>query len=352
MNIFFWRKPKLVAPNPPIYGVNVGGWLVLEKWMTPSLFKGMPATDEYTFCQTATPEALKQLQKHRDTFITKADFVWLKQQGIQAVRLPVGYWAFGDEQPYAGTVDYIDKAFDWAEETGLTILLDMHGAPGSQNGWDHSGKSGECAWHTDESNAIKTLEVLKRLAERYGHRSCLLGIELLNEPKWTVPRNALLHYYEAAYKMIRETCGDKVWVVFSDNFRPRRWKRKLRAPEYTNVYIDTHQYQTFNQKDKRLDMAGHMHKTLRKVPSVLQRMAKNHEVIVGEWSIALDPLSLQGLNNTQVEGARRAYAGAQLIAYEPARAWFYWSYKTEDGGVWSFRDCVKRGWLPRIEHKK
>ena len=31
-------------------GVNLGGWLVLEKWMTPSLFEGLAATDETTYC--------------------------------------------------------------------------------------------------------------------------------------------------------------------------------------------------------------------------------------------------------------------------------------------------------------
>ena len=31
-------------------GVNLGGWLVLEKWMTPSLFEGLSATDETTWC--------------------------------------------------------------------------------------------------------------------------------------------------------------------------------------------------------------------------------------------------------------------------------------------------------------
>lgn len=29
-----------------LQGVNLGGWLVLEKWMTPSLFDGTTAADE------------------------------------------------------------------------------------------------------------------------------------------------------------------------------------------------------------------------------------------------------------------------------------------------------------------
>ncbi|MCY0903238.1 MAG: glucan 1,3-beta-glucosidase, partial [Firmicutes bacterium] len=33
-----------------IRGVNLGGWLVLERWMTPSLFAGLDAKDETDFC--------------------------------------------------------------------------------------------------------------------------------------------------------------------------------------------------------------------------------------------------------------------------------------------------------------
>ena len=30
-----------------VKGVNLGNWLVLEKWMSPALFEGTTAEDEY-----------------------------------------------------------------------------------------------------------------------------------------------------------------------------------------------------------------------------------------------------------------------------------------------------------------
>ena len=36
------------SPSVKLRGVNLGGWLVLEKWMTPSVFEGLQATDETT----------------------------------------------------------------------------------------------------------------------------------------------------------------------------------------------------------------------------------------------------------------------------------------------------------------
>ena len=64
--------------NTPLRGVNLGGWLVLERWMTPRLFAGTDAKDEYSFMQT--PDAKEKINKHRDTFITEDDFRWLAEQ--------------------------------------------------------------------------------------------------------------------------------------------------------------------------------------------------------------------------------------------------------------------------------
>ena len=33
-----------------LHGVNLSGWLVLEEWMTPSVFEGLKAVDETSFC--------------------------------------------------------------------------------------------------------------------------------------------------------------------------------------------------------------------------------------------------------------------------------------------------------------
>ncbi len=55
-------------------GVNLGGWLVLEKWMKPSLFQGLAATDKTSWCAELGPEAGPRLRAHWDSWITRADF--------------------------------------------------------------------------------------------------------------------------------------------------------------------------------------------------------------------------------------------------------------------------------------
>jgi glucan 1,3-beta-glucosidase len=309
-----------------IRGVNLGGWLVLERWMTPSLFAGTDALDEFSFDQPA------KLKRFRDGFIAKKDFVWLKKQGIEAVRIPVGYWVFGGDAaaPYEPTVGYLDKAFEWAEATGVRILISLHGAPGSQNGKAHSGKQGEVGWHTDQANIDRTLDVVRQLAERYKGNKQLLGISLLNEPSAEIPKRALKRYYRQAYKIVRSICGDDVWAVFSDRFEPKHWKWTLHWPFYRNVYIDSHQYQLFTAKDKARSFDEHLQYATAVIPRVLRRMKRHHGLIIGEWSAALP--------QAQPQSAYQAYAQAQLEAYKQADAHFYWSYKTEYGGPWSYRD--------------
>lgn len=339
-------KPSKHQAKATLYGVNLGGWLVLERWMTPSLFAGTEAQDEYTFCENLTTELAQRLEQHRDTFIRLDDFKWLAEHGIRSVRLPIGYGVFGDQPPYTRTIDYVDRAFEWAGQTGISILLDLHIAPGSQNGNQESGRIGPILWHKDPHNVDLSLVCIEKLAQRYGQHPALQGIELLNEPKATIPKHILQDYYRRGYAIVRQHAKPEIWVVFSDSFTPRRWRRSLRPQSMPNLLLDTHQYQAYTAYDKRLPIASHVHKTLWPISRRLRGIEKGHPFIVGEWSLALHDQSLDGLTPLQHEAALRAYAASQLLAFERADAWYFWSYKTEAKGVWSFRDCVDNGWLP------
>ena len=130
-----------------VHGVNLGNWLVLEKWMKPDLFEGTRAEDEVWMSRNLSPEGLeKKLSKHRDRYVTEEDFQYLSSIGVNTVRLPVTYGVFGDRPPLLGAIDYVDLAMDWAEKYQMQILLDLHTVPGSQNGYDNGGLTGVCKW--------------------------------------------------------------------------------------------------------------------------------------------------------------------------------------------------------------
>ena len=98
------------------------------------------------------------------------------------MRIPLGHWIFGPPYPYhrsyganphpfvEGGIDVLDRALDWAAEFGLRVVLDLHAAPGCQNGFDNGGIKDVCEWHTREEYLAHSVDVLGRLAARYrGH---------------------------------------------------------------------------------------------------------------------------------------------------------------------------------------
>jgi len=327
-------------------GVNLGGWLVLERWIAPSLFKGLKVRDETGFCLELRESKLKKLQKHRRKFITEEDFQWIAHHGLNAVRIPVPYWIFGDVEPYIGAVEELDWAMAMAQKHDWKVLIDLHTAPGSQNGWDHSGLAGDINWHKNHQNIGQTIQVIVQLAKRYGGQPNLAGIELLNEPHWGVPKESLLKYYERAYQAARRYCADDVAIIISDNFQPLIWHAELTDERHKNVPLDLHLYQCFSQEDKRLDISSHLAKTEGEWADLIKLIQQRRPVIVGEWSLGLDPRTFKSTSDQEKTDAIKAYGCSQLKVFNQADGWFFWTYKTEDKGGWNFRHLVETGVLP------
>jgi len=368
------ENPVIASPPARLRGVNLGGWLVLEKWMTPSLFEGLAATDETTWCVELGRDAPTRLRAHWDRFVTRDDFAWLAGIGINAVRIPIGHWILGPPYPYhwkygvdpypfvEGGIDVLDRAVAWAEEFGIGVMLDLHAAPGCQNGFDNGGIMGVCEWHTREDYVAYAVELLGRFAGRYGSSPALYGIEVLNEPSWDVSTKQLEDYNERAYRAIRAHCPpERVAVVFHDGFRSHReYLGFMQPPQFENVIFDVHRYQCFERADIDMDIYGHLHKAgnlWRQEAGAIQGEL-NLPAIVGEWSLGLDlktvslwaegPFNhaLQHMDAFLEQIAYRAYGAAQLLALEHYHGWFFWSYRTETVPAWCFRACVERGWLP------
>ena len=65
-------------------------------------------------------------------------------------------------------LSYFNKAIGWSRKYGLRILLDFHGLPGSQNGWNHSGKGGMVNWMYGVmglTNAQRSLAQLRSMSQ-------------------------------------------------------------------------------------------------------------------------------------------------------------------------------------------
>ena len=321
----------------PLRGVNLGGWLVLEPWMTPTLFAGTDARDEYTFM--GTPGAAAKLRRHHETYITDDDFAWMGEQGLDLVRLPVGHWVLHPDPPYAASADILDAAMDSAHRYGLKVLLDLHAVSGSQNGRDHSGKVGPRQWYLEREHRDHTYHALEELAKRYRDHPALWGIELVNEPTdWRVWQ--LWNFHRTAYQRLAELVRPGTHLVFSDGYLPWLFRGTVRGRTDCPVVMDTHLYQCFFPWDVRLSYEEQL-KRARRRRQLIGWLTRAHPVLVGEWSAALYDSAYDGRG----DDARRAYIEAQLEGYAGAYGWCFWSYKTEQPDEWNFRHLVDAGIL-------
>ena len=189
-------KKQVIDGKIPSRGVNIGGWLVAEHWMT----KGSPAWDgvpddvadkgEYaTMKYLGHEKGDRQFDDHRRTFITEADFKDIAAAGMNTVRLPVGYWIVGFDKTWGsdvdswkiyapGALDYLDKAIrQWGPAHNILVLISFHAAKGSQNGNDNSSPevSGQANWFGYKENVNNSLDAVEFLAKRYKDESAFLG---------------------------------------------------------------------------------------------------------------------------------------------------------------------------------
>lgn len=74
-----------------------------------------------------------------DAFTRAYTHVFPILPSLNHIRVPIGYWAFesgyrSDEPYIPGQLPYLHKVIGWATNHNLKVIIDLHGAPGSQNG--------------------------------------------------------------------------------------------------------------------------------------------------------------------------------------------------------------------------
>lgn len=319
----------------PLRGVNLGGWLVLERWMTPSVFAGTAAKNEFELAQTIG--GVQKIKQHQRSFISEADFRYIKQAGIDAIRLPVGFWVLEGYYAYASAKNRLDWAFAMAKKYDLQVLLCLHAAPGPQNSNDHSGsgRPGKTQWYT-QINRHMTRQVLLEFAARYGRHSHLWGIEVMNEPEVDGFYHAaqMLWWVRRTTRALQRNLPERVRIIASDCYQPAWWSGKIGAST-----LDIHHYQCFSPNDIHKTSYAEHRETLKLSAARYARYRQQQPIVIGEWSATLP-------KNVRTNQAAGVFLADQLQMILPlADAWFFWSYKTEHGGSWNFRWLNEKGYF-------
>ena len=394
--------------NRPVRGVNLGGWLSLEPFITPSLFNydsKLGIIDEWTLTSHLGASAAKStLEQHYATFVSEQTFIDIANAGLDHVRIPFSYWAvvIYDDDPYVFRVSwrYLLRGIEWARKHGLRINLDVHGLPGSQNGWNHSGRQGPIGWlngTNGQLNAQRSLDIHDQLSQFFAqdrYKNIVAFYGLVNEPKMiSLPVNDVLNWTSAAYELVRQN-GVNAYIVFGDGFEGlANWQGKLQGMD--GLVLDAHQYVIFNSGQI---VYNHTEKVTYACNGWMEQAEQSINVATGfgptifaEWSQA-DTDCAANLNNvgwgnrwegtyasgdssTQVlspdcptknsqcsctsanadsstysndyKQFLQMFAEAQMASFEKGWGWFYWTWVTEEATQWSYQLGLAAGILPQ-----
>ena len=321
----------------PFKGVNLGGWLIVERWMTPSVFKGTTAIDEYTLSQTS--EGRMAIEAHRRSFIKESDFAWMQTHGINAVRLPVGFWLFETTDSLLPHISYVDWTMKMADKYNIQVIIDLHGLQGSQNVKDHSGRIGKSRWFAHKPYRLQSLKTLEEIAKRYKDHPKLWGIQIINEPRVGLAHFKLRRYYKNAFKLLDDILKPETKIIYSDGFTPRLLSGALRSDR---VVMDVHLYHTIKFWAKYVSLERY-YRYLTWQRGFLRRLSRKQPVIIGEWSGTVRQPFFNALPVEKHGDLIREHTHHQIESFHYTAGWFYWNYKTEKTGVWDFRSQVDAG---------
>lgn len=242
--------------------------------------------------------------------------------------------------------------------------------------------------------------VLERLAQRYGYREGLWGIEVLNEPAlpkiWEsmdfahryppmvrkavgsapISYEFIRQFYLDAYDRLRKYLPEEKYVVIHDGFELTIWKDFMQDKErYKNVVLDTHQYLMMAEMyGCEQSVEGYIRYIQEHFAKEIEEMQQFFPIICGEWCLfnslacgwdtkggqsilnGLDGTPVATVSSEQKREIYNAVAKAQLDAWNKGSGYFYWSYKlltdtvNTNGWIgwdsWDLGRCVDFGWFP------
>ncbi|KAL5559052.1 hypothetical protein UlMin_035263 [Ulmus minor] len=286
------------------------------------------------------------MREHWNTFIVEEDFKFMSANGLNSMRIPVGWWIASDPEPpkpyVGGSLKALDKAFLWAQKYGLKIIIDLHAAPGSQNGWEHSAsRDGSQEWGQTDDTIKQTVAVIDFLTSRYAKSPSLYAVELINEPLSPgVSLETLEIFYRDGYVAVRRH-SSTAYVILSNRLGPAD-PRELFPVAYgfTKSVVDVHYYNIFEDVFKKMTVQQHIDYIFINRTSQLNQVTTSNGPLafVGEW-VAEWPLK----NATKEEYQR--FAKAQLEVY--GRATFGWAYSSLNNAhnYWSLQWMIKNGYI-------
>lgn len=217
-------KTEFTKAGKPILfrGLGIGSWLNMEHFMI-----GVPTPDnqirEAVKQKFGSENADQFFDSFIRNFVTEQDFAFLKECGVNVVRVPFNYRLFIDDQnpdvwKKEGDI-YFDYLMDLCERYQIYLLPDLHTVPGGQNP----------DWHSDNNTGIpqfwhykvfrdQIVRLWAHIAKRYAECEYLLGYDVLNEPYLIDAPDVLTDFYQDVTKAIRTVDQNHIIFLEGDHF--------------------------------------------------------------------------------------------------------------------------------------
>lgn len=359
----------------PIRGVNLGSQFIIEPWMAGDAWHKMGCDgtdDEWECVKKLGSSADAAFEEHWKTWITKDDINRIKSLGLNTIRIPIGFWIHeelvreGEYYPKGG-LKYLDQLVGWASDADLQIIIDLHGAPGSQS-IDQSftgHKTSSPGFYTAD-NYERATQFLEWMAERihttHAYRM-VYALEVLNEPvrTWESAQatDMVQNFYPQAWTRVRE----------------REAKLNTQSQNLLNLIFMADSWGSGNPTEhlpaSRTFTSFDDHRYLKWDPSLGQEPGKDDyiraacsdnrggpDTIVGEWSISVadqvengPEFGIDKAGPDQIAWYRSFWA-AQAQSFEKSGGWVFWSWKCnwiagKDEWRWCYESAVNAGVIPK-----
>jgi endoglucanase len=237
----------------PLQGVNLGGWFVMEKWMTPLTSDSL--VDTYSVMQkldqrfgVETEQSL--IKTFQQSWITTTDLDNIKAAGFNVVRAPVWWGQFyllNDQSPGGWRADAFE-ILDWLVNAcaarGIYVIIDMHGVVGGQSTSDDTGRAGQNQYWANGNLQGQTAYIWWQIANHYKGNPTVAGYDLINEPIGTPTSDTVLNLYNELYQSIRSVDPSHM-VIMEGTWGNWNWSMLPNPNVYgwTNVAYQMHEYQ-------------------------------------------------------------------------------------------------------------
>ncbi|MFL3008125.1 MAG: cellulase family glycosylhydrolase [Candidatus Neomarinimicrobiota bacterium] len=170
-------------------GFGLGGWLVPEGYMLSNLgyiegFESPTEIENHIEDLIGSDLAEEFWELYRSNYVNKTDIDQLAEWGMNHIRVPFHYKQFSETPGTVNPLGYeiVDSLLAWCEPYNMYIILDMHCAPGAQNGGPISDSDGTARLWLEDGFKEHAIEIWESIATYYSDNTLIGGYDLINEP--------------------------------------------------------------------------------------------------------------------------------------------------------------------------